>query len=326
MKRLNVYFREPPPGYKWIPGDRYVISLIRRLFRGKRTSGLEKVFINLCKGFDELGIDYVKNQPFKKIQPGEPVIVLGAGKYSLQGYSQPNPVIAGIGLVSHPAQWPDLFTAYPVAKYLQHSDWAMDIYIPWYGKEHCDLWPSGIDTSLWSPVESIKKKTDFLVYSKFLFDKERNNAELKQPILNKLAELGYSYREIVYGQYTEAEYRDLLQQCKAMIFLCEHESQGFACCEAMSMNIPVFAWDQGFWLDPNRFVWNNPVVPATSVPFFDDRCGMTFKDFEGFDKSLAPFFNSVKGGGFAPRDYVLQNLTLKKSAERMLEIVSGVYK
>ena len=326
MKKLNVYFREQPLGYKWIPGDRYVISRLKRLFKGKRISGLEKVFINLCKGLDELGVDYVKNRPFKKIQPGEPVIVLGVGKYALKGYDQQNPVIAGIGLASHPAEWPDLFTAYPVAKYLQHSDWAMDIYIPWYEKENCDTWPSGIDTGHWSPIANTEKKVDFLVYSKFLFDREKNSAELKQPILNKLNELSYSYREIVYGHYTETEFHDLLQQCKAMIFLCEHESQGFACCETMAMNVPVFAWDQGFWLDPNRFKWNNPVVPATSVPFFDERCGMTFKDFDAFEKNIAPFFNKVKNGDFAPREYVLQNLTLKKSAERMLEIVNSVYK
>ncbi len=325
MKKLNVYFREQPLGYKWIPGDRYIISRLKRLFKGKRISGLEKVFINLCKGFDELGVDYVKNRPFKKIQPGEPVIVLGVGKYALKGYDRPNPVIAGIGLVSHPAEWPDLFTAYPVAKYLQHSDWAMDIYVPWYGRKNCDTWSSGIDSSHWSPDKDVEKRTDFLVYSKFLFDKEKNRAELKQPILKKLDELGYSYREIVYGSYNETEYYDLLQQCRAMIFLCEHESQGFACCEAMAMNVPVFAWDQGFWLDPNRFKWNNPVVPATSVPFFDERCGMTFKDYDVFEKNIAPFFDKVKNGDFAPRDYVLQNLTLKKSAERMLEIINSVY-
>lgn len=326
MKKLNVYFREQPLGYKWIPGDRYIINRLKRLIKGKRISGLEKVFINLCKGLDELGVDYVKNRPFKKIQPGEPVIVLGVGKYALKGYDQQNPVIAGIGLVSHPAEWPDLITAYPVAKYLQHSDWAMDIYIPWYGKENCDTWPSGIDTGHWTPVENVEKKVDFLVYSKFLFDTEKNGTELKQPILKKLNELGYSYREIVYGSYNETEYHDLLRQCRSMVFLCEHESQGFACCEAMAMNVPVFAWDQGFWLDPNRFKWNNPVVPATSVPFFDERCGMTFKDFDSFEKNIASFFHKVKNGDFAPRNYVLQNLTLKRSAERMLEIVNSVYK
>ncbi|WP_394772386.1 glycosyltransferase [Mucilaginibacter sp.] len=323
---IHLYYQKPPLRFKYIPGDRYIFRVLRNLVKGKKISGLDKVFINLCKGFDELSVDYTVNFPYHKIKPGEPVITLGLGQFALKGYKQPNPVIAGIGLMTHPCQWPTLPQEYPVTKYLQHSKWTMDIYVPYFGNETCDLWPSGIDTGHWSPVENVEKKIDFLVYSKFLFDKEKNGAELKRPILNKLDKLGYSYREIVYGSYIETEYHDLLQQCKAMIFLCEHESQGFACCEAMAMNVPVFAWDQGFWLDPNRFEWNNPVVPATSVPFFDERCGMTFKNFEVFEETVTSFYNKVKNGDFAPRDYVLQNLTLKKSAERMLEIVNSVYK
>ena len=119
---------------------------------------------------------------------------------------------------------------------------------------------------------------------------------------------------------------DMLQQCRAMIFLCEHESQGFACCEALSMNVPVFAWDQGQWLDPNRFMWNDPVVEATSVPYFDTRCGMTFKDFEDFKNGINQFWKRVGDADFNPREYILENLTLKKSAQRMLDIISGVYK
>jgi hypothetical protein len=139
-------------------------------------------------------------------------------------------------------------------------------------------------------------------------------------------DMGLSYTEIIYGQYGEAEYFNLLNQCRSMIFLCEHESQGFACCEALSMNMPVFAWDQGFFLDPNRFVWNDPVIPATSVPFFDDRCGMRFKDFEDFEEQIGGFWDGVKRGDFKPRDYILGNLTLERSAQYMLDIIEDVYK
>jgi hypothetical protein len=291
-----------------------------------KISGVKKVFINLCKGFDLLKIDYDINLPFDKIRPGEPVLVLGEGKYALQDYHQPNPVIAGIGLMTHPSEWPGLFTEYPVAKYLQHSPWAMNIYIPYYGIDKCDLWPAGIDTQKWAPATQSHKKFDVLVYDKIMWNKQSTNITLKQPLLNKLEDIGLSYTEIIYGQYSEAEYFKLLNQCRSMIFLCEHESQGFACCEALSMNVPVFAWDQGFFLDPNRFAWNDPVMPATSVPFFDDRCGKRFKDFEDFEKQIGGFWENVKRGDFKPRDYVLKNLTLEHSARRMLDIIEDVYK
>lgn len=282
--------------------------------------------MSLCKGFDLQGIAYDINLPFKKINADEPVVVLGNGRYALAGYSQLNPVIAGIGLMTHPSEWPELCTEYPVFKYLQHSDWANNVYIPYYGADTCQTWPAGIDTDKWAPDKNADKKFDVLVYNKIMWDKPQTNSNLREPLLEKLQQEGLSYTEITYGHYKEDEYHTLLHQSRAMIFLCEHESQGFALCEALSMNIPVIAWEPGFCLDPNRFSWNDPVIPASSVPFFDDRCGVKFKDYSAFEASFGDFWQKVKKEGFSPREYVLANLTLKKSAERMLEIIKTVYK
>jgi hypothetical protein len=327
LNTIHLYFRTEPTKDRYLKGDRYLIWLIKKLTRRKKTSGVEKVFANLCKGLDQLNIAYDVNLPFEKIKPQEPVIVLGNGKFALYGYKQPNPIIAGISLVTHPAQWPELCEEYPVAKYLQHSEWANNLYIPYYGADRCALWPAGIDTEKWSPAGQSTKKFDLLVYNKIMWNKQETDNELRLPLLKKVEQSGLSYREITYGQYKETTYHNLLQQCKGMIFLCEHESQGFAICEALSMNVPVLAWDQGFWLDPNRFKWGelNP-VPANSVPFFSDRCGIRFKDFKDFERLINVFWDGIKNDVFSPRDYILENLTLKKSAQKMLEIINNVYK
>jgi hypothetical protein len=327
LKKIHLYFRTEPTKDRYFMGDRHLIRLIKKLTRRKKTSGVEKVFVNLGKGLDQLKVAYDVNLPFEKIKPGEPVVVLGNGKYALDGYKQPNPVIAGIALVTHPAQWPGLCEEYPVAKYLQHSAWTRNIYIPWYGADKCELWAAGIDTEKWSPAGKSIKKFDLLVYNKIMWNKQQTGDELRLPILKKIEQSGLSYREITYGQYQETEFHNLLQQCKGMIFLCEHESQGFAICEALSMNVPVLAWDQGFWLDPNRFTWGelNP-VPASSVPFFSDKCGMRFGDPQEFDKLIEVFWAGIENNIFNPREYILETLTLKKSAERMLQIIGSVYK
>ena len=109
-----------------------------------------------------------------------------------------------------------------------------------------------------------------------------------------------------------------------MIFLCEHESQGIACCEALAMNVPVLAWDNGFCLDPNRFKWSQPVIPATSVPYFDERCGMKFKNLQEFDDRFTMFINRVIENKFEPRAYILENLTLQVSAKKLLKIINTV--
>ncbi|RYU91613.1 glycosyltransferase family 1 protein [Mucilaginibacter terrigena] len=326
MNRIHLYFRSQTVTDRFLPGDRYIIPALRKLIKGSRVSGIEKVFINLCKGFDELRVNYDINLPFKKIQPDEPVVVLGNGMHALQGYHQPNPVIAGIGLMSHPSGWPNFFTDYPIAKYLQHSVWTNNIYLPYYGEGNCAIWPAGIDTDKWAPKAKAIKKHDILVYDKIMWDKNDTRKQLKAPILAKLNTLGLSYAEITYGDYKEAEYFEILQQSKGMIFLCEHESQGFACCEAMAMNVPVFAWNQGQWLDPNRIAWGETeVVPASSIPFFDERCGMEFKNPEDFEAKIDQFWHKLISNGFNPREYILENLTLKKSAQIMLDIINSVY-
>lgn len=324
-RRVNIIFRRPRFHDRWLPGDRYLIAALTRLWRGKKVSGIEKVFLNLCKGFSMLKVGYRINPRFDSITPGEPVIVLGIGKLALKGYRLSNPIVAGIGLMTHPAYWPDLCTMYPVARYLQHSEWAKSIYVPYYGDHTCDLWPAGIETSKWRPAEFQEKEIDLLVYNKIMWDRTATEQRLKAPIIEKIRSLGLAYKEVRYGEYKESQYMDLLRKSRAMIFLCEHESQGFACCEAMSMNVPIFAWDQGKWLDPERFQWNDPVVDATSVPFFDDRCGMKFKDLKDFNGKIKHFLAGLEAGCFEPRTYVLERLSLEKSATRMVEIIKQVY-
>jgi hypothetical protein len=103
-----------------------------------------------------------------------------------------------------------------------------------------------------------------------------------------------------------------------MVFLCEYESQGLAYQECLSCGVPVLAWDQGHWLDPNRFAWGQPDIPATSVPYFDGRCGERFARPEEFDDKLSTFLARIEASTYSPREFVLENLTLKGSAKQFL--------
>ena len=110
-----------------------------------------------------------------------------------------------------------------------------------------------------------------------------------------------------------------------MIFLCAHETEGFALCEAMSSNVPIFAWDPGFCQDTARFEWNDPVIKTTSIPYFDKRCGMSFLNADEFMNKITTFWGKVQKGSFNPREYILESLTLKISAEKMMKIIADVY-
>ncbi len=146
----------------------------------------------------------------------------------------------------------------------------MDVYTPYFGNR-CAIWPVGIDTDLWRLEAGQPKAIDFLIYNKIMWDYERTETSLLRPLLECLRQRRLTFEQVRYGRYTTKQYRDALSRCRAMIFLCEHESQGLAYQEALASGVPVLAWDQGLCLDPNRFAWGMPVIPATSVPYFDER-------------------------------------------------------
>jgi glycosyltransferase involved in cell wall biosynthesis len=178
----------------------------------------------------------------------------------------------------------------------------------------------GIDTLEWQPSQR-EKTADFLVYDKVRWDRAKYEAELIQPILARIGAAGFSHRVFKYGDYEPADYRAALQTSRAMLFLCSHESQGIACGEAMAAGVPIFAWDPGYCMDPERFKWGDPDIPATSVPFFDPRCGRRFVNFGEFDRQLPEFIDSLGRGGFAPRDYIMENLTVEKCSQNFVDIL-----
>lgn len=327
MKKLPLalIYKTPPEADRWIWGDRWIRPVVRRVVRGPRVpSGIDKVFLNLAAGLREIGAPYVVNPPWRKIGPGQSVGVIGRDRACLVGYDLPNPILAGVALMTHPTEWPTLCEEYPVRKYVQHCDWAIDLYRPYFGADRCDTWAVGIDTTLWAPSDPSQKTIDFLLYDKVRWEHERYQNELIDPVIAALDEAGCSYEVIRYGSYRPEDYAGALQRCRSLLFLCEHESQGIAYQEAMSAGLPVLAWDPGQWLDPGRFHWGTPHVPASSVPFFDARCGERFVDAATFPETLRQFNEKRTGGHYAPRDYMLENLTLAKSAEHYLRLINQI--
>ena len=320
---LNLYFRKPKRQSRWIHGDQYLRNFAASVIgtiQPRPIGGVERVFLNLCKGLDQIGISYRVNQSFDTISSSDKVGILGLGRASLEGYTLDNQIVAGISLMTHPAEWPDLCEQYPIRTYLQHSEWAADLYRPYFGNK-VDLWAAGIDTQTWKPPPRQQKKSwDVLLYNKVRWNHDKVDAELVQPIRNAMIEAGASFVELKAGSYRSDDYLRLLHACKSMVFVCEHESQGLACQEAMATGLPIFAWDQGFCLDPNYLIWEGGrPVPATSVPFFDERCGDRFSDAADFVRKFHNFLLSVRHGEYMPRSYILEYLTLESSAKHFLE-------
>ena len=301
---------------RWFPGDRFPRAVVRRIVRGRMVTGHRRVAQNLQAGLDRLGVPYrYNNYRALRKRPGHVVGLLGK-LHLLEEWKYSNPLVAGPCMLDHPLDMPDLFEKHNVRRYLVAGEWVKRMFEPYFGGK-VDVWPIGIDTDLWPDFSDCPKTLDFLVYEKILWDRDINVPGILNPVLNELRNRGFSHQVIRCGSYREHEYRALLQRARHMIFLCEHETQGLAYQEALACNVPVLAWDQGFWLDPKCARYEKDAVPASSVPYFSQDCGLTFKKIADFSDRLDEFLAMR----FNPRVYVEKNLNLENSARRYLEFL-----
>jgi hypothetical protein len=119
----------------------------------------------------------------------------------------------------------------------------------------------------------------------------------------------------------QRQFREALARAKGMLFLCEHETQGLAYQEALASNVPVLALDEGELVDPQQRRFARPDLKVSSVPYFDAFCGETFVPAT-LEETLDRFMRHRSS--YAPRSYVLQNLSMRKAAENYLELYGSI--
>lgn len=321
---LNILYIVPKEKDRWITGDRYIRPTLRKILRGKPgIGGIEKVYLTLIESLKRSKIPFRINPKAKDRVDSDINIILGRGVESLRVLKENEPFIAGIGFSTHPLELPDIREKYNIKAYLSHCDWINTLYAEHWG-EICTTWPAGIDTEKWKPTKH-NKTTDILVYNKIRWNIPAKEKELLHPILHKLNNDNISYEYIRYGDYKEDDYKIAVDKCRAMIFICEHETQGIACNEALASGLPVLAWDEHIIRDPYYIKLKSDHIPCTSVPFFNEHCGDTFKDINEFEMKFPLFFEKVKTGLYNPSEYVESNLSMEKSVDRLFEIIQNYW-
>lgn len=321
---LNLFYEEPDAD-RWLPYDRVPRRLARRILRGPpRAGGQRRAFLNLCAGLDRLGVAYRVND-YRHVgrSPSELACIVGK-PIVLDRTGWKNPILFGACGYSHPCDDPDLPRRLPVKKVLVPGPWYATMFRRTWG-DLVETWPAGIDTERWRPASGAGKRIDVLLYDKIMWDRERAVPALVGPIRRELARLGHSVTVLRYGHYRDDEFLARLGEARAMIFLCEHESQGIAYQQALSCGVPLMAWDRGgAWADPAYYPERVVFSPVTSVPYWDERCGMTFKDAAGFTALWPRFWDACRAGAFRPRDYILENLTLERAAQAYVRIAQSL--
>tara|TARA_B000000609_G_scaffold26962_1_gene17853 strand:- start:194 stop:1051 length:858 start_codon:yes stop_codon:yes gene_type:complete len=192
-------------------------------------------------------------------------------------------------------------------KLITPSQWVRDKFINKFNlpENKVAVWPVGIE--IFNNVREVNY--DCLVYFK-----RRDESELST-VKKFLVSRGLSYRMVEYGSYSEYGFMQLVNQAKFCFLINGTESQGIAVQEIMSMGVPIIAWDLKEWLDQGEAYR----VPATSVPYWDERCGEKFYSVDKLEETFDNFYARIND--YDPKAYVKENLSFESSVKILLDIL-----
>lgn len=268
-------------------------------------NGPHKVVDNLIKSLEQEKIDYAINEEKYKHNF---LIQYDAIAHEKHSKIEQETTIIG------PQVW--LFDGYGqflienqnyYKKLIAPSQWVKDKFINKFNlpEEKIAIWPVGIEE-----FDNVREPS----YDCLIYFKRRDESELSA-VKKFLVSRGLSYRMVEYGGYDEIGFRNLVNQAKFCFLINGTESQGIAVQEIMSMGVPIIAWDIKEWLDQGEAYR----VPATSVPFWDEKCGEKFYSIDKLEETFDNFYARIND--YDPKAYVKENLSFESSVKTLLDIL-----
>ena len=202
--------------------------------------------------------------------------------------------------------------------FLVPSQWVKGLYESFdcmQGK-NIHIWPVGIDTDEWAQTDVTEKSLDCLIYYK------NAGEELGEQVVDLLTENNLSGGSLSYGSYEEKDLAQAVSQCKFCILVTKTESQGIAYMQILSAGLPCFVLEKDRWDDRSDGI----ACDASSVPYFDERCGQKISQsssYESKQTAFATFLENIKNNEYNPREYILENHTLEISTRNFISILEG---
>ena len=192
-------------------------------------------------------------------------------------------------------------------KIIAPSEWVKNKFITKFNlpEDKLAVWPVGIEE-----FNNIREPNyDCLIYFKRREQKELD--AVKQFLDNK----NLSYKMVEYGGYGEDGFKKLVNSAKFCFLINGTESQGIAVQEIMSMGVPIIAWDIKEWLDQGEAYR----VPATSIPYWDKRCGEVFFNIDDLEVTFSKFYATLDQ--YDPKAFIKDNLSFECSVKTLLDIL-----
>ena len=175
--------------------------------------------------------------------------------------------------------------------------------------------PFGVDTDTFKETLPIQERQKVFIYYK-----RRDPHELEF-VKKFLDSKGIQYQLFNYeSRYNEKDYIDCLSSSKYGIWVGSHESQGFALQEALSCNVPLLIWNVRSMHQEYKSSYQ--YIPATTIPYWDERCGEYFYEKDEFEIVFDKFIACVNT--YQPRQYVLENLSIDVCEKKFMEMVNRI--
>lgn len=303
------------------------------LLRGKarkiwRSLKGKQVYTGFYVAFDNLVISLlaagykVRVNDFDHVRrnPNLPIGIAGYPSVLHKTASLPNPKLFGPGDPGLPPDADRLSKTFGLQKIIQPCQWFVDLYKPWCGDKMV-VWPTGIDLASLRPQSAARIEFDVLIYDKIRWNHESVYDQVIKRLVEVLDSRGLSYKVIRYGAHTQNQFLSLVKRSRSFAFICEHETQGLACQEVMALNVPVFAWDEGKLCDPILRTFVEPEFEVSSVPYWDERCGLRFKSADMLEK-FQQFYDNLNS--YRPRSFVEDFLSPQSAALRYIDLLQKV--
>lgn len=201
--------------------------------------------------------------------------------------------------------------------YVQPSDWVNDL---WKYHINCkniriETLPFGVDVNKFNEIKPIDQRNEIILYYKARRPDELNNvlSFLKAHNINPTI---FNYK----AKYNENDYINSLHNAKFGIWIGRHESQGFALEEALACNVPLLVWNVKSM--NQEYGYNYQDIPATSIPYWDKRCGEYFYNLNELEAVFSTFTTNLLN--YKPREYILENLTFEKCEEKLINLINKI--
>lgn len=295
------------------------LNIISNSYIPDKVGGPNKVIANTIKGLQKIGYPFEINKDITQFKYNwihdstKGIIEVG-----LSGI----PAVVGPNIAVLPNDLPGFRPSLRNCVYLHPANWCIKLWKE-LGYAECVMkpWPAGIDSDAFMVSREAAKSNDVMIYFK------RRDPLLLDQAIEVVKSRGLNPLIIRFGQYDEAQFKQVLTKSKFGIWIGTSESQGIALQEALASGLPLIVCDVNSLFEStfdNNYTFPEKLrsFKPTSVPYFDERCGIIINDFSKLKESIRELIKN--SSNYNPREFITENLSLEKQARELLSFFDNL--